>query len=191
MLKRFWLWLVILLALFSPVQAQGDGPLVLLLTADGPLTPAMKEYLMRGIELAERRQAEALIFQLDTPGGSVGLMTEMVQVIRASRVPVIIYVAPRGAMAGSAGTVITLAGHAAAMAPETAIGAASPVGSQGEDLARRWRPRKRTSSSSHRSLAGRATRAKRWIARQTIEAGRSGFGDQSPRVGLIDLLPTM
>ena len=61
-------------------------------------------------------------------------MNRMVQVIRSSRVPVVVYVAPRGAMAASAGSLVTLAGHVSAMAPETVIGAASPVGSSGEDL---------------------------------------------------------
>ena len=99
-----------------------------------PLTPSMGEYLKRGIRLAERENAELLIFKLNTPGGSIDLMQDMVESIRASAVPVVVYIAPRGAMAGSAGTMITLAGHAAAMAPETAIGAASPVGPQGEEL---------------------------------------------------------
>ncbi len=70
-------------------------------------------------------------------------MGRMVQSIRGSRVPVIVFVAPRGAIAGSAGTILVLAGHAAAMAPETAIGAASPVGGQGEDLAATESPRSR------------------------------------------------
>ena len=107
---------------------------MLLLTADGPLTPAMAEYLDRGIRYAERDGIELIVFQLNTPGGSVTLMNRMVQSIRNSPIPVVVYVGPRGAMAGSAGTGITLAGHAAAMAPETAIGAASPVGEQGQDL---------------------------------------------------------
>ena len=59
----------------------------------------------------------------------------MTEAMRASTVPVVVYVTPRGAMAASAGTVITLAAHASAMAPETIIGAASPVGSGGQDLA--------------------------------------------------------
>ena len=191
MLKRFWLWMWILLAFFSPVQAQGEGPLVLVLTADGPLTPAMKEYLIRGIELAERRQAEALIFQLDTPGGSVGLMTEMVQVIRASRVPVIVYVAPRGAMAGSAGTVITLAGHAAAMAPETAIGAASPVGSQGEDLGETMEAKeKNILKATVRSLAERRGAEAVDLAEQTIEQAEAVSATEALEIGLIDFIAT-
>jgi membrane-bound serine protease (ClpP class) len=109
-------------------------PEVLVLTLDGPLTPASAEYLDRGLALAEQSGADLLVLQLNTPGGSIDVMNRMVQSIRGSGVAVAVYVAPRGAMAGSAGTILVLAGHVAAMAPETAIGAASPVGSQGEDL---------------------------------------------------------
>ncbi|MEA1979322.1 MAG: ATP-dependent Clp protease proteolytic subunit, partial [Chloroflexota bacterium] len=126
---------LLFIALIMPmgVNAQG-GSRVFLLEATGPLTPTMVEYLERGIEQAEREGGEALIFQIDTPGGSIDLMNRMVQAIRGSHIPVVVYVAPQGAIAGSAGTIITFAGHLAAMAPETAIGAASPVGMQGEDL---------------------------------------------------------
>lgn len=104
------------------------------MNASGPIEPALQEYIHRGIQTAEQRDAEALIIQLDTPGGSIGVMQAIVEDIRTSSVPVIVYVAPRGAWAGSAGSVITLSGHAAAMAPETMIGAASPVGSGGTEL---------------------------------------------------------
>ena len=117
-----------------PALAQENEPHVVVLTAAGPVTPGMAEYLSRGIRIAERSNSQALIFELNTPGGNVMIMQKMVSMIRGSRVPVVVYVAPRGAFAASAGTVITLAGHLAAMAPETAIGAASPVGPQGEDI---------------------------------------------------------
>ena len=96
--------------------------------------PSVQGYLKRGLETAEQQGYEMVILQLNTPGGSIETMKVMVQDIRASRIPVIVYVTPRGGWAASAGAVITLAGHASAMSPETAIGAASPVGSQGEDL---------------------------------------------------------
>lgn len=111
-----------------------SGPLVLWLTGSGALTAPMADYLDRGLRQAEQRGAEALVFQLNTPGGSVQLMNQMVTSLRNSRTPVVVYVAPAGGMAASAGTLITLAGQAAAMAPETTIGAASPVGSGGEEL---------------------------------------------------------
>jgi membrane-bound serine protease (ClpP class) len=116
------------------VHAQTDQPLAIVLTADGPIMPPMLEYIKRGIEVAERRDAEVLIIELNTPGGSVGTMWDIISEMRDSKVPVVVYVAPRNAIAGSAGAMITLAGHAAAMAPETIIGASTPINSTGEDL---------------------------------------------------------
>ena len=90
--------------------------------------------MKRGIEQAEDSGAEALIIQLDTPGGLDTAMRDIIQLIVNSRVPVVVYVAPSGARAASAGVFITMAAHVAAMAPNTAIGAAHPVsiGSGGE-----------------------------------------------------------
>lgn len=119
---------------FQPAGAQADTPLVLVMTADGPIMPPMLEYIKRGVETAQRREAEVLIIQLNTPGGLISIMEQINSQIRASSVPVVIYVSPSGGMAASAGAVITMAGHASAMAPQTIIGAASPVGGQGEDL---------------------------------------------------------
>ena len=116
-----------ILAMFAPARAQ-SGERVDWIEANGELSRVMLDYVKRAITEAESDGAVALIIQLDTPGGDVGTMQEMVQVIRAATVPVIIYIAPRGAWAGSAGTLVTLAGHVAVMAPETAIGAASPIG---------------------------------------------------------------
>ena len=135
-MKIRWLILILLFSLLFPVsgvQSQGGTGTnsVVLINMEGPLTPVLVQYLERGIQRTETLGAEALIVQLNTPGGSTDLMTQMVTLIRGSSVPVIVYVAPNGAMAGSAGTIITLAGHAAVMAPETIIGAASPVGSEG------------------------------------------------------------
>ena len=96
--------------------------------------PPMLDYITRGIEAAEQQNAEVLIIQLNTPGGSVGTMLEIITAIRASNTPVIVYVSPRNAFAGSAGAPITFAAHASAMAPETFIGAATPINESGENL---------------------------------------------------------
>ena len=101
MTKPVWLYVWLLFALGSliaPTQvlAQDESPTALLLTAEGAVTPVMAEYLSRGITKAERDGAEVLVFQLDTPGGSVDVMNRMVKDIRASTVPVVVYVAPRG-----------------------------------------------------------------------------------------------
>ncbi|MFN2177121.1 MAG: NfeD family protein [Anaerolineales bacterium] len=194
MIKRYLvlLWVLICLAgLLLPVAAaaQGGAPVVLLLTVEGPITPAMVEYLSRGLRQAERLGAEALIFQLDTPGGSVDLMNNIVKGMRASQVPVIVYVAPRGAMAGSAGTVITLAGHAAAMAPETAIGAASPVGPEGEDLGETLEEKtKNILKATVRTLTeGRGLEAI-GLAEETIESAQAVSASEAFDAGLVDFI---
>ena len=128
------LFLGSLLMAFQPVRAQSDEPLAIVMTADGPIMPAMLEYVKRGVETANQRNAEILIIQLNTPGGSISTMSEMISAIGTSKVPVIIYVAPQDAQAASAGALITMAGHASAMAPRTVIGAASPVDSSGGDI---------------------------------------------------------
>jgi membrane-bound serine protease (ClpP class) len=186
------IWVVLGLASIFPQPGVAQGEqVIVLLTAQGAVTPAMAEYLDRGLERAEREEAEALIFQLDTPGGSVDLMNRMVQRIRNTRVPVVVYIAPRGAMAGSAGTVITLAGHAAAMAPETAIGAASPVGGQGEDLGETIETKqKEILKATVRSLATRRGEEATALAEATIEDAIAVSANEALDVGLIDFIAT-
>ncbi len=187
-------WLAILgLALGgnSFAQAQAETGQVMVLSVEGPLTPSWVEYLDRGIELAERRQVTALIFEINTPGGSTDLMQALVELIRGSPVPIIVYVTPRGAMAGSAGTVITLAGHAAAMAPETIIGAASPVGSQGEDLGETISTKlKEAIRAQVRTLAARRGPEAVALAEATIEEAKAVSAEEAYEIGLIDFLAT-
>ena len=133
-LTRFAVLLLIALAFIQPVFAQSDEPLAIVMTADGPIMPPMLEYFKRGIETAEQRNAEVLVIQLNTPGGSVDTMLDIITAVRASTVPVVVYVSPNDAIAGSAGALITMAGHASAMAPRTAIGASSPIDSSGADI---------------------------------------------------------
>ncbi len=169
---------------YARAQAEHE---VLVLTLKGPLTPAMVGYLERGITRAENEDVEALVVQLDTPGGSIELMNRMVQMILASKVPVVVYVSPRGAIAGSAGTVITLAGHIAAMAPETAIGAASPVGGQGEDLGQTIEAKeKEILKATVRSLAEDRGEAAIAMAEAAIEDALAASASEALEVGLID-----
>lgn len=131
---RVLLFALTIFAFFFQAQAQTNNPVAVVLTADGPIMPPMLEYIKRGIERAERENAEVVVIQLNTPGGAVDTTLEIISTIRASEVPVVIYVSPRNAIAGSAGAMITVVGHVAAMAPETSIGAASPITSSGENL---------------------------------------------------------
>lgn len=94
---------------------------------DGPIGPATASYIARAIDLAGERKDECLIIQLDTPGGLLDSTKQIVQSFYAAKIPTVVYVAPSGANAGSAGCFITLAADVAAMAPNTSIGAAHPV----------------------------------------------------------------
>lgn len=193
MVKRAFLIPLLLIwllsAVFVPTLAQGEAPLVLELTADGPVTPAMAQYLERGIRQAEQRGAELLVLQLNTPGGSLDLMQDMVESILGSPVPVVIYVYPRGAMAGSAGTVITLAGHASAMAPGTSIGAASPISGEGQELSETAEAKaKNIMKATVRSLAeGRPPEAIR-LAEATIESAEAVSASEALDIGLVDFI---
>ncbi|HNF94863.1 MAG TPA: nodulation protein NfeD [Anaerolineales bacterium] len=133
-IRRILLLLFIAFAAIQPVFAQTRDPMAVVLTADGPIMPPMLEYIKRGIETADQLNAEVVVIQLNTPGGSVTTMLEIIKEIRASDVPVVVYVAPKNAFAASAGAMITISGHVAAMAPETSIGASSPISSSGENL---------------------------------------------------------
>ncbi len=109
-------------------------PMAVVLTFRGAVTPVLDQYVAQGIEMAQDIDAEAVVLRLDTPGGSVDVTNTIIQRMLGASVPIIVYVAPSGARAGSAGTFITLAGHAAAMAPGTSIGAASPVDMSGGEI---------------------------------------------------------
>ena len=98
-----------------------------LIEIDGAIGPATSGYVSRAITVAAEKNARCLVIQLDTPGGLLESTKKIVQAFYASKVPVVVYVAPTGANAGSAGCFITLAADVAAMAPNTSIGAAHPV----------------------------------------------------------------
>jgi membrane-bound serine protease (ClpP class) len=133
-IRRFvLLFTVILLALSiaSGAQAQVSNA-VYVITIKGVINPTLVDYVKRGINLAEDNNAQALVIQMDTPGGLDTAMRDIVQLMVNARVPVVVYVSPSGARAASAGVFITMAAHVAAMAPNTAIGAAHPVSIGGD-----------------------------------------------------------
>ena len=109
-------------------------PQVDLIVVDGTINPAVADFIRESIERTKTNGANALVIQLDTPGGLVDSTRSIVKEMLAAPVPVIVYVAPSGARAGSAGVFITLAGHVAAMAPATNIGAAHPVAGTGQEV---------------------------------------------------------
>ncbi len=127
--RAFIAALLSLVAYASSAAAQT----VVVLEIKGGIGVATAEYLASGIRHAEEQNADLVIIDMDTPGGLVKPMRDMVQDILGSSVPVATYVSPAGARADSAGTYILLASHIAAMAPTTHLGAATPVSLNGED----------------------------------------------------------
>jgi membrane-bound serine protease (ClpP class) len=116
----------------APVHAENGA--IRVLQVQDVINPVTAGYIVHGIESAERSGASAVVIELDTPGGLESSMREIVQRINIATVPVVVYVWPPGGRAASAGAFITMAGHVAAMAPNTSIGAAHPVSGQGEAI---------------------------------------------------------
>ncbi|AAM23672.1 membrane-bound serine protease (ClpP class) [Caldanaerobacter subterraneus subsp. tengcongensis MB4] len=111
----------------SSLQATSTQNPVYVLTVDGPIVPVVADYIESGFKAAERDGASCIVIELSTPGGLYTTTQKIVTQILNSPIPVVVYVSPAGAWAGSAGTFITLSANIAAMAPGSRIGAAHPV----------------------------------------------------------------
>ncbi len=191
---RWWvsgiLWLALILSgAMSAVAQESATRHVNVLEIEGAVTPVMISYIERGISTSESDGAEALIIKLNTPGGQLDLMNEIVQALQEARVPTVVYVSPRGAYAASAGTLITLAAHVAAMAPSTTIGAASPVGSEGEDLGETMEQKvKEDLKAQARTLtARRGEEASAW-AESAVEEAKAATAEEALEIGVIDFV---
>lgn len=187
---RLFNGLLVLWYLFTTVAGiSAQGPRVDVLTVKGAITPVFVSYIDRGLRLAEEEGAELVVIQLDTPGGQINLMQEIVQRLVASSVPVAVYVTPPGAQAASAGTVIVLAGHIAAMAPNTSIGAASPVGGQGEELSDTLKKKEVNALVAQvKTLAQhRGDKAIEWAEKAVREAA-AATEQEALELGVVDLV---
>lgn len=161
------------------------GDFVLTTELTGAITPVSAGHLRDGIERAERGGAVAYVVQLDTPGGLDTSMRSMVQDIYAAEIPVIVYIAPAGARGASAGAIITFAANIAAMAPGTAIGAATPVdGAGGDDLDTKVI---NDAAAYAQSIAEYRERPVDFIV-ETVTEGRSVSATEALELGAIDLI---
>jgi membrane-bound serine protease (ClpP class) len=118
----------------GPAKAAGERPLVLAMRLDTEINPVSASFVKDSISRAESDHAAALVILMDTPGGDASSMNDIIQAELHAQVPVIVYVAPEGARAASAGAVITMGSDVAAMAPTTHIGAATPIDASGQNL---------------------------------------------------------
>jgi membrane-bound serine protease (ClpP class) len=137
---------------------------VLVIKVADPIGPGVAEFIRQGIEKAQQENAGCMVIELDTPGGLAESMRSIVQDILASTVPVVVYVAPSGARAASAGVMITMAADIAAMSPGTNIGAAHPVGAGGKDIEGKMSEKVINDMVAHaKSVAERKGRNAGWV----------------------------
>ena len=185
--KLIYLSLVALHLLAPLTLAQGRE--VLVADVDGPVTPVMQSFIERAIEEADVRNAEALVVRLNTPGGSVDITKRIIQSMIAADVPVVVYVWPPGGFAASAGTFITLAGHAAAMAPNTSIGAASPIDASGQEIDETLRAKlENILVADIKGLAERrGEKAIEW-AQEAITEAKAANEDEALELGVVDFV---
>jgi membrane-bound serine protease (ClpP class) len=158
MIKRFFIFLTVIIFLPSFSFSQK----VISINVDEGINPSTAEFIQQGIEKAEKENAECLVINLNTPGGLLTSTREIITNIMQSSVPVIVYVSPTGAHAGSAGTFITLAANIAAMAPGTNIGAAHPVDMQGKSDAVMNEKVVNDAAAFLRTIAAKRGRNVRW-----------------------------
>jgi membrane-bound serine protease (ClpP class) len=189
-LVRRMLFLLVPLALLATACGGPGGPegAVHVLKADGDVNPVMERYIDRGIDQAEDAKAMAVVIELDTPGGLMSSMEGIVKRIEEDRVPVIVFVSPKGAKAASAGTFITMAANIAAMAPSTRIGAASPVGAGGEDIEGTLGKKVTEDAVAYaRSIADHRGRNADW-AEQAVREAVSATPDRAREENVVDLI---
>jgi membrane-bound serine protease (ClpP class) len=168
----------------GPARAAGSS--VAVLPATGVVDNVLAGYLAEGIAKAAADGAPAVVVRLNTPGGSLDATQKIVSALLEAPIPTIVWVAPSGARAASAGTFITLAAHVAVMAPGTNIGAASPVGGQGEDIGGTLGEKVRNDAIANiRSIAETRGRNVDW-AEQTVSEARSSPASEAVSVGAVD-----
>jgi len=158
---------------------------VIVITYEGVINPVAAEYMGKGIAQANSENARALIIRLDTPGGLDTSMRSIIKNMVSSEVPIIVYVSPSGARAASAGAFITVAAHVAAMAPQTNIGAAHPVG-LGEKMDKVMSEKATNDAVAYiKSLAERRGRNARW-AEDAVRKSISSTETEALRLGVIE-----
>lgn len=166
------------------------GAGIYVLEAEGIINPPMANYMVRGVERAEREGAHLLIVELDTPGGLMESMRQVVKKFLMAEVPIVVYVAPSGSRAASAGVFITMAAHIAAMAPGTHIGAAHPVELGEKKMDEKMLQKVVNDTVAYiKGIAKERGRNEKW-AEKAVRESSSLTAEEALRLKVIDLLAT-
>jgi membrane-bound serine protease (ClpP class) len=184
---RYWRSIAVMVGIFFSVAAQATQ--VGLIKIDGAIGPGTASYISRAIDVAAAQNDECLIIQLNTPGGLMKSEEDIKNTFYASPVPIVVYVGPSGAAATSAGTFITMAADVAVMAPFTRIGAAHPVGPNGEgntnDII--WVKAENDAASSIRNIAEKRGRNADW-AESAVRQSVSITSEKALDLNVIDFM---
>jgi membrane-bound serine protease (ClpP class) len=179
--------LIIAVLLSSPAFSAEQQNEVMVITVSGVINPASAEFIGKSIKKANERKFDALVVELDTPGGLDTSMRSIVKEIISSEVPVVTYVSPSGSRAASAGVFIMLAAHVSAMAPGTNIGAAHPVSIGGKMDKVTSQKAANDAAAYIRSLAERTNRNAGW-AEDAVRKSVSVTEEEALRLKVIDLV---
>ncbi|MBI5212186.1 MAG: nodulation protein NfeD [Nitrospirae bacterium] len=191
MRKRLVFLAVVILSIFlhlaSSLSGENKKSEVLVITVNGVINPVAAEYIGKSIKKASEMNAEALVIELDTPGGLDTSMRSIVKDIIGSNVPVIIYVSPGGARSASAGVFITMAAHVAAMSPGTNIGAAHPV-AIGEKMDKTIAEKATNDAAAYiKSIAEQRGRNMKW-AEDAVRKSVSATETEALKNNIIDIV---
>ncbi len=176
----------------SGSSLKSEGPVtpysIVRIQLSGSINPGMLQFFRRAVRQAELQRAELLLVILNTPGGLVRSLREMIQTVIASRVPVVVYVSPAGAQAASAGALLTMSAHIAAMAPGTNIGAAHPVLPGGAKPGSTMNQKMENDVAAlARSIASERGRNIKW-AEEAVRKSVSATADEALKLGIIDCI---
>lgn len=175
---------LVVLSAVGPSAGQGSAAPVLVTEVRGVITPVIADHLGDAVAEASDREAALLVVELDTPGGLVTSMRDIVQTFLNAEVPIAVHVTPAGADAGSAGTFITLAAHVAAMSPTTTIGAATPVDVQGGEVG----DKVVNNAAAYAEAIAEARDRDVDFAVDSVRDGRSITAAEAEDIGAVDLL---
>ena len=187
-MKRFLISVLpFVLVVLGPAPARAAEP-VALIQIDGVISPVTVRLVSMAIDRAQAEKAQALIIQLDTPGGLERSMRSIVQRELNAEVPVIVFVGPTGARAASAGVFITMAAHVAAMAPATNIGAAHPVAAGGGQMDKESAKKIENDAAAFaRTIATERGRNAEW-AEKAVRASVSATEREAVKLKVVDLI---
>ena len=171
-----------------PCFALAAERIVDVITIDGTINPGVADYVTKSIERASKDDAECLVIEMDTPGGLDLSMRSIIKEIMNSKVPIVVYVTPSGARAASAGVLITIASHIAAMSPGTNIGAAHPVTIGGEKIGKEMSDKMTNDAAAYiESIALKRNRNADW-AIKAVRKSVSITEQAALRLKVIDLI---